>query len=725
MDRLTRRVLRHKRLVVLSWLVVMIAGAAAASTTTARLKSEFALPGQQGDATANAFVEEYGNSAAEGVSLVVVSSAKDEPVAAVAPAVDGLFRAIQERFPQYRVAWRGNTGKAEFETADGRIAYGLVFDSRPDDPVLDRAYVKIKGLLAAQAADNGLKVRTSGYNELAAGAGPDAAQSPGVLAETLVGGVGALVVLIFVFASFLAFAPLIVAIVSILATFLALLGVTYLTDVNMAVQFLVALVGLGLAIDYSLLVITRWREETRLGLSNEEAVLQAMRTAGRSVLTSAAIVAISLTALIAVPVPFLRSLGAGGMLIAVISALVVTTLLPAVLAGVGPKIDWPRGRRSRVGAGSRWSAWAGAVERRKWLAAAAGTLALGVLVVPVFGMNVGLTHTGSLVSEGAAYQSLRDLTAAGAPSGAISPLEVLVRGDDPGRLAKQVADRLDGVDGVAFTAVPDDAASQHDATAVVEVVPHAEITDDASAMIVDRMLDATADLDGIVGIAGSGAFLQDYRSAVTDRLPWVVGLIALATFLLLARAFRSVLLAAKAVLLNVLSVAATFGFVVWFWQHGHGGEQLFGVPATGSVMFWLPVVIFAYLFGLSMDYEVFILTRMREEYDRSGSTRTAIIEGLGRTGRLVTSAALILFLSFVAMASAPATDIKVLATALGIGILLDATVVRAILVPALVALLGRWNWWMPDRLGRLLRIPPPSIADAGSADLMRQPAGAR
>src|SRR5262249_7468440 len=175
---------------------------------------------------------------------------------------------------------------------------------------------------------------------------------------------------------------------------------------------------------------------------------------------------------------------------------------------------------------------------------------------------------------------------------------------------------------------------------------------------------------------------------------------------LLAGAFRSLLLPAKAVLLNLLSLAATFGAITWFWQQGHGSQALFGIPATGAVTFWLPLMIFAFLFGLSMDYEVFILSRMREEYARTGSTHGAVVTGLGRTGRLVTSAALILFLAFTSLASAPNTDIKVFATALGAGILLDATIVRALLVPAAVALFGRWNWWLPRPLAKILPAQP-------------------
>jgi RND superfamily putative drug exporter len=200
--------------------------------------------------------------------------------------------------------------------------------------------------------------------------------------------------------------------------------------------------------------------------------------------------------------------------------------------------------------------------------------------------------------------------------------------------------------------------------------------------------------------------VTDYFSAVYDNFPYVLMLIALITFVLLVRTFRSLILPIKAVLLNLLSMSAVFGSVVFFWQMGHGSDAIFSVSPTGAITFWLPVIIFAFLFGLSMDYEVFILARMREEYDATGDTGAAVITGLGRTGRLVTSAALILFFAFAALASSPGTDIKVLGTALGVGILIDATLIRALLVPALVSLFGRWNWWLPVWLARLLRVEP-------------------
>jgi RND superfamily putative drug exporter len=207
-------------------------------------------------------------------------------------------------------------------------------------------------------------------------------------------------------------------------------------------------------------------------------------------------------------------------------------------------------------------------------------------------------------------------------------------------------------------------------------------------------------------VGGSAPGNVDFINAVYGNFPLMVFLIALITYVLLARAFRSLLLPLKAVLLNVLSVGAAFGVMVLLWQDGYGSQAVWGIKSTGALTSWIPLMVFAFLFGLSMDYEVFILSRMREEYDETGSTNSAVIRGLGRTGRLVTSGALILFFAFIALSSGPETDLKVMGTGLAAGILLDATVVRMLLVPALVSLFGRWNWWLPHLPARVLRVEP-------------------
>ncbi len=707
MVRLAELVLRRKLLVVLLWLVAMVAGGATAGTTVERLAVDFSLPGQAGYETEKQLVETYGNGPDEGTHIVSVTVPEGTTVAAERAEVDGVFRAVQEGFPQFRVVWQGNTGSADFVTDDGRTSYGIVVDQRFTSFDFVPAFRVIEPVLQEQAASTGFDVGTTGYFQLSEGnaEGSEGSEPPSVLGETLLGATGALVVLLFVFASFLALVPLLIAAVAILSTFLCVLAVSYVTDVSFVVQFLIALVGLGLAIDYSLLVVNRWREEREHGRDNAAAVVESMRTAGHAVVSSAGTVAISLIALVVVPVPFLRSMGIGGMLIPLVSMAVVLTLLPALLGSIGPRVDWPR-IRHESSASRAWSGWARLVHGRRWTAAGVGLVLLGLLVVPVFSIKVGLAQTESLASQGPAVEALAELRDGGVPAGVITPLEVLVEGEDAAATAQEAARRVAEVDGVAFAVAPDDPTWQLDGTAVVHVVPDAELVDIQSAGVVEDVRDSLVGLDGVVGVAGPGATVLDYYDAVFKRFPLVMALIALTTFVLLVRAFRSLLLPLKAVLLNVLSVAATFGFVVVFWQYGFGSELVFDIAETGAVTFWLPVLIFAFLFGLSMDYEVFILSRMREEYDKSGSTRVAVVEGLGRTGRLVTCAALILFLAFIALASAPGTDIKVLATALGVGILIDATIVRALSCRRWSSLLGEWNWWLPAWLARPLRVEP-------------------
>jgi putative drug exporter of the RND superfamily len=430
-----------------------------------------------------------------------------------------------------------------------------------------------------------------------------------------------------------------------------------------------------------------------------------MKYAGHAVLASAGTVAISLCALLVIPVPLLRSMGLGGMLIPLVSTAVVLTLLPALLGGIGPRVDWPRirheGKPSRA-----WTWWATVVVRRRWIAAGTALVILGLLIAPIFGIKIGQAQTSSLASGGPAYEQLQTLRDGGVPAGIVSPMEVLITGKDPSGSADRAITAAEKADGVAFAFSPHDEQWRKSGAAVVDVIPHDETVDSTKAHVVDSVKESLTGIPGVVGIAGIGPTVLDYINAVYKNFPYSLGLIALVTFLLLVRTFRSIVLPVKAVLLNIISVSATFGATVLFWQEGHGSQAIFGIAPTGAVTFWLPVLIFAFLFGLSMDYEVFILARMREEYDKSGDTNTAVITGLARTGRLVTGAAMILFLAFLALASSPGTDIKVFATALGIGILLDATIVRALLVPALVSLFGRWNWWLPSWAARPMRVEP-------------------
>src|SRR5581483_748468 len=255
---------------------------------------------------------------------------------------------------------------------------------------------------------------------------------------------------------------------------------------------------------------------------------------------------------------------------------------------------------------------------------------------------------------------------------------------------KTVASSVSKIDGVVRTDVATGPGQTANGHTIVLAIPRSETVNSSSIGPVRDVKSAVDKMPGVIGVAGAGADQIDFLHAVYGNFPLMIAVIALLTFILLARAFRSLVLPIKAIILNLITLAATLGFMVLFWQYGHGSQAIFGIHSTGAVTFWIPLMVFAFLFGLSMDYEVFILTRIREEYARSGSTDSAVVEGIGRTGRLVTSAALILFLAFVALATGPGTDLKTIASALGFGILLDATIVRSMLVPALVSMFGGW-----------------------------------
>jgi putative drug exporter of the RND superfamily len=703
---LTRWVLSHKRTVVVAWIFLTIAGIAAAGPATDALEPEFSVPDKEGWETNVAIADRYRGTGGDTAPLVPVVTLPDNETLD-SPRVRTDLAKVDARLdralPNSRIASYASTGDETFVSKDGRTTFAIVYP-QPDP---DSAFGENPGAekAASRALDEvtvaGAPVHLTGFDALAEDSGADN-EGPGVLLEALIGGLGALAVLAFVFASFLAFVPIGMAIVSIMTTFLLLLGLANLTEISPIVQFLIALIGLGVSIDYSLIVVSRWREERSHGRSGDEAVQRAMATAGRAVVFSGITVAIGLLALVALPLPFLRSMGYGGMLIPLVATLVAITLLPVVLAKAGARLDWPH-RRTDDKASRAWTRWAEAVTRRRWVAAGAGMAVVLALAFAATDLQLGTSDANTMAKSGDAKQGLVALEEAGIGEGSLLPHEILIEGGtDPERV---VAD-LRSVEGIHGAVAPRSADWRREGTKLVEAIPIADSGTDEGGATLERVRDTAHAAGPDVRVGGQPAANADFIDAVYGSFPVMIALITITTFILLARAFRSLLLPAKAIVLNILSVAAAWGVLVLMWQNGHGSELIWDIQATGSIPSWLPLMIFAFLFGLSMDYEVFILSRMREEYDRTGSTETAVIQGIGRTGRLVTSAALILFLAFTAMASGPGTDLKMFATGLAAGILLDATVIRALIVPAVIALMGRWNWWLPRWPARLLRVEP-------------------
>ncbi len=681
MTTLTDWVLRHRRLVALAWLAVATAGALAAPRAVDRLGYDFALPGQPAYEANTEIAERFGSGGLEDPLLLVVRGNNATGIA------EDLGRQAVETVPGTRVVTPSAPG-AERLAPTPNVAVVVVYPPVTPGPEPYAGATPRLEQLADRAERGGSAVELSGFDTLSEG-GAEGQRS--VLVEALLGGGGALVVLALVFGSLLAGVPLLVAAVSILGTFLALLGLTHVTDMVFVVQYLVALIGLGVAIDYSLLVVTRWREERSSGASNDEAVRTAMATAGRSVVFSGLTVAVSLAALVLVPLPFLRSVGFGGLLIPVLSVATAVTLVPALLSGAGPALSWPR-RTVRVGPSRAWARVARWVVARRWLTIAISTGVLLGLALPVLALSLGSPRLSGVVNESPASRAVVAAVESGVPVGVMRPVEVLASGDE--------AERLSAVEGVAAVVTPDDQAWRDGDVRLLQVY----LADDAASGAGKEALERVRATVGVDAVGGTAAEDADFVDAVYGNAVWVALAIVVVTFLLLARALRSLWLPVKALLLNAVSIAAAYGLTVLVWQHGLGSELLFGQQATGVITTWVPIAAFAFLFGLSMDYEVFILARMREAYDAHGDTPRAVVDGIAHTGRLVTSAAVILFLSFVALSTVPSVEVKILATTLALGIVLDAVVVRGLLAPALVAVLGEANWTMPRALRGLLRI---------------------
>jgi len=703
---ISRFVLSHKALVGIAWLVITVVAVFATGPAVGALSERVDLPGSEGTETNEVIARTYGNGG-NALPLVAVLTLP-EGTTVDSPGITGelevAFSGIADAAPGVRVVSYASTGDRMFVSDEGRTTFGLIYPTyngpgaeSPETPAVREAIAN------ARVADTGFVL--TGTSELDEGGGEEEVRT-GVLVETLIGGLGALIVLLWIFGSFLAVLPLLVAAISIVTTFLLVWALTAITDVNAVVLFLIALIGLGVAIDYSLLVVTRWREERAAGLDNTAAVQKAMETAGHTVIFSGTTVAIGLGALVVLPVPFIRSIGYASLLIPLVSVVVTITLLPVLLATVGPRLDWPRLRRGDQ-VSHAWERWAGAVVQRRWLAVIVASAIMVALIIPAFGIQIGMPRAESMAASGDARDGVDALNEAEIGLGVLTPYEVLVTGGDPA----QVADSLDGVDGIQGAAAPEDDTWRREGTALVVALPEADGNSASGGDTLKRARDAVDDLPGNPQVGGAAAMDKDLTNAIYANFPLMLGLIALVTFLLLVRAFRSLLLPLKAVILNVISVGAAYGVMVLVWQEGYGSELIWGVESTGAIAAPVPLLAFSFLFGLSMDYEVFILTRMREEYDATRSTDAAVIRGIGRTARLVTAAALILALAFVALAATPNPIVQTMATGLAAGIFLDATVVRSLLVPATVSLMGEWNWWLPGWLERFVPATVPSSTD--------------
>ena len=696
--RLAHVIVRHRRAVIGAWVLFTLFGAFAAGQVSTRWYQSLATPGRPAyDASQRA--EAALGAGARPPSVVVFHTTGDATKSA---PIEQAMRRAAAAIPDARTSSYFSTGSLMYVARDRHTTFLEVYPPGPARlDVLSGASRLRAAAVRGLPAD--ITVNVTGRDALGEASTHGSSGGSGALLEALIGGVGALVILLFVFGTLPAvLLPLAVVVAAILNTFTLVWGLTYLTNVSVIVQFLIALVGLGVAIDYALLMIFRFRDELREGEDVETALVETMTHAGRSVIVSGSTVALGLLALVALPLPLIRSIGLGGMLIPAVSVLAAITLLPALLAVLGERINSVHVMPERLvdhghpEAGA-WGRWARFVLRRPVAVAAVGLAIVAVLAGLGTRLNPAEAQLKNFPGTGTAIAGRQMLAAAQLSPGVMKPFTVLVEhGGDP----RRVAAKLRTVRGIVGTTAPPTWHRGPDS--LVEAFPAIDGSAPGIQALVDRTNTALTGSDGT--LTGIAAVDRDFLHALFGSFPYVLALVLLLTLILLTRAFRSVVLAIKAVVLNLLSLAAAFGIVVFIFQQGHG-SSLWGIAATQSITAYIPLMIFAFLYGLSMDYEVFMLTRMREAYDETGSTDRAIELGLARTGKLVTSGALILMCAFLVLSTSPGYEVKPLAIGIAAGVIFDATVIRALLVPALMKLFGEANWWMPNWTRVVLRLP--------------------
>ncbi|MFD8970323.1 MMPL family transporter [Streptomyces sp. NPDC059568] len=510
-----------------------------------------------------------------------------------------------------------------------------------------------------------------------------------------------LVLLVMVFGSAVAaLLPLGLGIVAILGTNAVLRGITELTDVSVFAQNLTTALGLGLAIDYALFIVRRFREELAEGAEVRAAVGTTLRTAGRTVLFSALTVAVSLAAMLVFPQYFLRSFAYAGIAVVVLAAAAALILLPAALMLLGHRVNAldlrrllrRRGRTSARAQGAGWAWTAALVMRRAPVFAVATAAGLVLLGLPFLGAKFGTADHRQLPS-GAESRVVQEKIRDGFPGSPSGGLEILTEGASTPAEFADYRSRIAALPEVARIDGPV-MAGEH---GYFTVLPKGEAVGEESQQLVREIRAEQAPFD--TSVTGAAAVLVDSKDAIADRLPWAAGIIVVVTLLLVFLLTGSVLIPIQAVVLNALSLTAMFGAVVWVFQDGHL-SGLLAFTSTGDIETTLPVLMFCVAFGLSMDYGVFLLSRIKEEYDSSGNHEQAVAFGLRRTGGLITAAAVILALVMVAIGTSRVTNTKMLGLGIALAVIMDAMVVRSLLVPAVMKLTGKATWWAPGPLRR-------------------------
>ena len=698
------RALYRRRRLTLGLTLVLVAFAAVWGTGVfGKLSSgdNFTPPASQSQREANQADQVFGRNDADVVVLYrSASMTVSDPGyrQAVTAALSGLPRADVTRVTTY---W--STGSPSLVSADRHATYAVLQLTGADDAARHKTYDAIKTeLTPASLAASGVTARVGGNvpmevainNEVTA----DIAKAEGFSMPVL------LILLLVIFGSLVAASlPVAIGGVAILGSFTVLRLLTMATTVSIYSVNITTILGLGLGIDYGLFMVTRFREELHRQPTVEQAVARTVATAGRTVAVSGVTVAVALTSLMLFPEDFLRSMGYGGVATVAVDMLAALTVLPALLAVLGHRVNALRIRRSvhqqtRDEASGAWYRLAHSVMRRPAVYATVIVIGLLALGAPFLRISWGGTDARTLPAASTIRQVSQTL-ASDFPVNSTAPIEALVtlpRTSGAATALDAYLHRIDAIPGVTGAQV----TGLKTGTARVDIGYAPAPVSSAARHIVTQIRDITPPPGATVLVGGITAGLVDELASLGATLPWMALLVGVSTFVLLFLAFGSVVLPVKAIVMNVLSLSATFGVVVWIFQWGHLSGLLRFTP-TGSIDPTMPILMLAIIFGLSMDYEVFLLSRIRERYDQTGDNTASVASGLQRTGGLITSLALLLIIVVGAFSASGITFIKLMGVGMIVALLVDATVVRVLLVPATMRLLGRANWWAPRPLRRL------------------------
>jgi uncharacterized membrane protein YdfJ with MMPL/SSD domain len=711
MERWTRGVIRHRWFILAAWFVIFAASGAAASGLSDLLTNRFTLPGTDTKRAEDILEERFGQKSTGAFTLVVESTSGSAE--SLVPAARAAAVRAKDELPTAKVA-------SVEAVSDDVVVANLVSELDPAD-----AKGHTGEMREAAGGIPGANVYLTGQSAVEYDLDPVFAEDLKV-GELYIAVPAAMLLLIFVFGSLAFLIPLMFAAATIPACLGIIWVVANFTELTTYLQNMVMLIGLGVAIDYSLLMVYRYREELRANGSREDALVRMMQTAGRAVIFSGTAVAIGLALLLFMPLPFMRGFGVS-LSIPIMSIICALTLLPVLLYFLGGTLDRIGFKRivERRADDSHnfWPRLAHRIMRRPVVFATATAALLLAFAVPVLDLELGPGSNEGIPSELESMRGL-DILSEAVGEGATAPTQIVIDTGKPGGAQDpETRQALDGFETlllqdpeVARVTFPDgpqfvDPTGRY---VRVEAVGRHEYGLPESMDFVERLRDEIVPAanfpSGIDVFAGGGPPSGvDFLDLTYGTFPWLVLGVLIVTYFLLLRAFRSLLLPLKAIILNLLSIAAAYGLLVVVFKWGLGDS--IGLIGFDQIEGWIPVFLFAMLFGLSMDYEVFLVSRMREEWDRTHDNELAVAAGLAKTGRLVTVAGLVMFAAFMGFVAGSIVGLQQFGFGLAAAILIDVTIVRALLVPSAMKIFGRWNWWLPDGVAKVFRVKASPLVD--------------